>query len=110
MKKLIVRASALVCILCLAGCSFGADASDIPDIKELGGLVTEKGYTQEEVLEDLSGQSHDSLRSAWGEPDGMLSGFWGDIWRLSEESNWQMIVYYDGNGCVENIKIVERHG
>lgn len=41
----------------------------------------------------LLGQSRHRVLAAWGEPDGMLSGFFGDIYTL--DSGGQVTVYYD---------------
>lgn len=41
----------------------------------------------------LLGLSRQEILNAWGEPDGMLSGFFGDIYAL--EDGAQVIVYYD---------------
>ena len=106
MKKLFIFVLVLVCISCFAGCS--GKPAGIRSIKEISGYVTEKGYTEEDFQEELSGQDREDIISAWGEPDGMLSGFWGDVWYLSDQSNKQIIVYYDSGGNVENIRIADR--
>lgn len=107
MKKLIITAM-FVCILLLSSCSTKSDSADVLDIAEISGLVTEKGYTEEDFQDELLGKNRDSIINAWGEPDGMLSGFWGDIWLLSDESDKQIILYYDQDGIIENIRIAER--
>lgn len=107
MKKLIITAM-FVCILLLSSCSTKSDSVDVLDIAEISGLVTEKGYTEEDFQDELLGKNRDSIINAWGEPDGMLYGFWGDIWLLSDESDKQIILYYDQDGIIENIRIAER--
>lgn len=107
MKKLIITAM-FVCILLLSSCSTESDSVDVLDIAEISGLVTEKGYTEEDFQDELLGKNRDGIINAWGEPDGMLSGFWGDIWLLSDESDKQIILYYDQDGIIENIRIAER--
>lgn len=106
MRKIFLFVSVFICALCLAGCSKKSDSDDILTLKEINGLVTEKGYTENDCLEELSGRHEKEMAAAWGEPDGMLSGFWGDIWYLSDDK--QIIVYYDKDGAVENIRIAER--
>lgn len=108
MKKIAIFVPALILALCLAGCS-GKSAADIPDISTISGLITEKGCTEEDILKDLSGQSNVSLAEAWGAPDGMLSGFWGDIWDLSDNSGKYITVYYDSDGAVDNVIIAEKN-
>lgn len=108
MKKPVIFITAFILTLCLAGCSGRAAGAGVPDINTISGLLTEKGYTEERILEELSGQNNASLAEAWGAPDAILSGLWGDIWYLSEESGKEIIVYYDKDGFVEHIKIADR--
>lgn len=105
MKKPVIFISAFFPALCLAGCSGKAD---IPDMATINGLVTEKGYTEEDILKELSGQSNVSLAEAWGTPDCMLFGLWGDIWDLGDNSGKYITVYYDSGGVVESIIIAEK--
>lgn len=60
-------------------------------------------FSSDEVLRMLSGIKYKELYEYWGEPDGMLSGFWGDIWYIG--NNKQIIVYYNSIGFVENVII-----
>ena len=52
---------------------------DLPTIEQTYLAMSSKG---EEFDVGLKGYSRDSVIDCWGEPDGMLSGFWGDIWNL----------------------------
>ena len=61
-------------------------------------------YTQEELNENLIGTSREMLWSFWGDPDGMLSGLLGDIWKLDTDTDKHITVYYK-DGIVESIKI-----
>ena len=47
--------------------------------------------------------TRESVLAKWGEPDGMLSGLWGDVWVVPEES-YRVIVYYDAEGIVSAVK------
>lgn len=67
--------------------------------------IVNDGYTALGVLEDIKGVNNERLHELWGEPDGMLSGFWGDIWDIGD--NRKMIVYYDNNGNVINVILDE---
>lgn len=108
MKKPVIFISAVFLALCLAGCSGKAEVAGVPDINLISGLFTEKGYTEERILEELSGQSNVSLAEAWGTPDCMLFGLWGDIWDLGDNSGKYITVYYDSGGVVESIIIAEK--
>ncbi len=54
------------------------------------------------AAQQLLGYKHTQLREVWGEPDGSLSGLWGDIWETKNAYN--LFVYYDSNGIVEHVK------
>lgn len=90
---------------------FGSRPDGTTDTMELGevrGLVIEKGYTQEEIEEKLKGEYRENILVSWGEPDGKLSGFWGEVWFLDEEKDKKITLYYDADGCVENVRIGSR--
>lgn len=80
-------------------------ATDTMELGEVRGLVIEKGYTQEEIEEKLKGEYRENILVSWGEPDGKLSGFWGEVWFLDEEKDKKIILYYDAEGYVENVRI-----
>ena len=73
------------------------ETEEIMQFSEVRGLVLEKGYTQEEIEEKLKGEYRDDILISWGEPDGMLSGMWGDVWFLDEEKERKITVYYDSD-------------
>lgn len=114
MKKNIIIALGAVLVVAIAIIAvirfrdFGSrpeGTADTVELSEVSGLVTEKGYTQEEIEEKLKGELRDNILVSWGEPDGMLSGFWGDIWFLDAEKDKKIILYYDTEGYVENVRI-----
>ena len=55
------------------------------------------------VLSQFKGCTREELVQDWGNPDGMLSGFYGDIWVMTENEN--IIVYYSADSIVEHIKL-----
>lgn len=96
----------VIAVIKLGGFASRPDGTaDTMELSEVSGLVLEKGYTQEEIEEKLKGEHRDNILVSWGEPDGMLSGFWGDIWFLDENENTKITLYYDANGCVEYVRI-----
>lgn len=105
MKKAAVWLTILACVLSLAGCSGKQENADILDFPTICGLITEKGCTEEECLARVAGQHRDAMVSAWGEPDGMLFGLFGDIWDLRDEGHRILILYYDQDGIVEAVRI-----
>ena len=74
--------------------------SDIPSKESVVAAFEEGTYTVDS--NDLVGYDRDQLHEIWGEPDSMLSGFWGDRWEVDDGTN--VIVYY-GAGGVEYVKI-----
>lgn len=86
----------LASLLFVIGCS---SRSDIPGLEDI------PSYTQAQLEKELFGLSFEEMHAAWGEPDGYLSGIWGDIWRFDEASDGQVILYYDAEGEVEDIII-----
>ncbi|MBE6541799.1 MAG: hypothetical protein E7672_05060 [Ruminococcaceae bacterium] len=94
--------------------SIGDESSDITEDKDVGAdnsnqkiLTLAEVYqcTKEELDEKLIGILREDLLSVWGEPDGILSGFWGEIWKVDKEISESVIVYYNNDGRVEEIKI-----
>lgn len=101
MKKLVVFVLALACALSLVGCESDR-TTDTPALEEI------TGFTQKQLEDKLIGLSQEEIHHSWGEPDGQLSGFWGDIWQLNNERDEHIIIYYDDDGIVEHI-IVSNH-
>ncbi len=73
----------------------------IPSKELLLTYCLEKG--EDYTADRLSDYNHIQLAEAWGEPDGGLSGLWGDIWQA--DSSYSIIVYYDSNGFVNHVKL-----
>lgn len=69
----------------------------IPTLKQ----IEEQGA--EWANDQLTGHSREQLQKIWGEADGVLSGFWGDIYHVPD-SYMSVIVYYDADGVIELIK------
>ena len=91
-KKIILCAAVLALSVALVGCDKITDTGNLIDsIEAISDKVT--GITQNEVHELL------------GSPAGKLSGFWGDIYYTSDDK--EVIIYYDADGNVEHVKIVE---
>ncbi len=87
MKRILILA--LACVLLLTGCKSGK----IFQLNEVDALISEKGYGKEEFTQALAGRSRADIVDAWGEPNGRLSGMYGDIWMTGEEL-W-VVLYYD---------------
>ena len=74
---------------------------DIPSKESVVAAFGEGAYTVDS--NDLIGYNRDQLRKIWGEPDSMLSGFWGDRWAVDDDTN--VIIYYAADGKIEYVKI-----
>jgi len=101
---LLVFALLLISIGIIFGVLFGGYAN-VVKLSEVRELVLEKGYTPEAIEEQLKGVSRKKLHMSWGEPDGMLSGLWGEIWFLNEQKDGRITLYYNSEGYVENVVI-----
>lgn len=74
---------------------------DIPSQESVVAAFEKGTYTVDS--NDLIGYDRDQLHEIWGEPDSMLSGFWGDRWVVDDGAN--VIVYYAADGKIEYVKI-----
>ena len=93
MKKILCT---LLCalMLSLTGCG-----KDIPALDTIG------VDNFETVSAELTDCTRDDLLKAWGEPDGELSGLFGDVWELEGELETLLNVYYNGDGTYNSALI-----
>ncbi len=104
MKK--ITAVCLVLVLCIALWFWGYNNQKSNDNIPSKELVVTYCQNQGEnyAAKQLQGYKHTQLKEVWGQPDGSLFGFWGDIWEANNTYN--LIVYYDSNGIVDHVKIM----
>ncbi len=82
-----------VLIACIIFSSCKANnASKLVKLDEVSDLVFDNGYGETEVLEIVNGVYYEDIAAEWGEPNGGLSGFWGDIWVITDGENRKMII------------------
>ena len=70
--------------------------------------VEKKNDSVENFSKLIRGTHQDEIHRIFGDPSGMLSGFWGDVYRL--DNGTKIIIYYDENGEVEHIKVTDKDG
>lgn len=104
-----------VCVLLIIGVGLVLgyrfmSTKDVVQLKEVSGLVLEKGYDSEDIKELLEGIPQKKMHAKWGNPDGHLSGFWGEIWFLNEEKDGRITLYYDADGKVEDVIVDKASG
>ena len=104
-----------VCVLLIIGVGLVLgyrfmSTKDVVQLKEVSGLVLEKGYDSEDIKELLEGIPQKKMHAKWGNPDGHLSGFWGEIWFLNEEKDGRITLYYDEDGKVEDVIVDKAPG
>lgn len=96
MKKWMVCGFGMLCVLIL---TVNYMEKEIPALAEISGMTDQK------ATEALAGVSE--LLDAWGEPSGMLSGLYGDIYETPEGR--YIVIYYDvrldGGSRVRSVKI-----
>ena len=81
------------------------NTKDIVQLKEIAGLVIEKGYDSEDIEDLMEDIPQKRIHAKWGKPDGHLSGFWGEIWFLNEEKDGRITLYYDEDGKVDDVVV-----
>ena len=103
-KKVVIAVIALAVLLTTAvAMHFINFANDIPN-KELVYLQLQlDGKDEEFVMSQFEGCTKEELVEKWGKPDSVPSGFYGDIWAITE--NESIIVYYSADSIVEHIKL-----
>ena len=104
-----------VCVLLIIGVGLVLgyrfmSTKDVVQLKEVSGLVLEKGYDSEDIKELLEGIPQKKMHVKWGNPDGQLSGFWGEIWFLNQEKDGRITLYYDADGKVEEVIVDKAPG
>ena len=104
-----------VCVLLIIGVGLVLgyrfmSTKDVVQLKEVSGLVLEKGYDSEDIKELLEGIPQKKMHAKWGNPDGHLSGFWGEIWFLNQEKDGRITLYYDEDGKVEDVIVDKAPG
>ena len=104
LKKIKITFKLLVLFIVIAFSIYrAAVASKVAGIDEVSNLVFNEGYSAPDVFEMVNGVYYENLAEKWGEPDGKLSDIRGDFWIIG--NNKQIIVYYDSEGCVRNVRI-----
>lgn len=86
MKKRIICGLGFLLVLLLAVGSLRETAA-FPSREKIAAM------TDQQAAEALAGTFREELQEAWGEPDGMLSGLYGDIYNGPDGK--QIVVYYD---------------
>ena len=104
-KKIAIAVTALAIIaLGVALWFFGyhnrKSMDNIPSKEIMVTYLQENG--EQYATDKIKGYDREAVTYIWGEPDGMLSGFFGDIWDAGDES---IIVYYDEDSKVTYVKL-----
>ena len=105
MKKQVVIPAVVIAVLVATAFAihFINFKTEIPNIKLVSLQLQLDKKNEEFVLNQFKGCTREELVQDWGNPDGMLSGFYGDIWVMTENEN--IIVYYSADSIVEHIKL-----
>ncbi len=105
MKKKIVIAVVVVAVLVATTVAmyFVNCSNDIPDKELVYRQLQLDGKDEAFVLSQFKGCTRGELVQKWGNPDGSLFGFYGDIWSITE--NESLVVYYSAESTVEHIKL-----
>ena len=94
MKKLIVLALVLVCVLSLGACSLKNDVPTFEDIQD---------YTEEDFEIYLNRIKRDALIKEWGGPSETSSDNNSDTWVLNEQRT--VTIIYDASNRVKDAEV-----
>ena len=108
MKKKVVIAVVVLAVFMVTAFAmrFIKSLNDIPDKELVYQQLQLDGKDEEFVLSQFKGCTRKELIQDWGNPDSMLCGMYGEIWRVTE--NEMIIVYYSTDSIVEHIKLTQR--
>ena len=95
MKKSAIFVIALVMIFVfLSSC-----AASIPSKESVAAMISE------EATKHLKEKTIEEIHHKWGEPDSMLSGFYGDIYIYNDKI---IVIYYDNHSRVSEAVVSEK--
>lgn len=104
MKKQVVIPAVVIAVLAAAAFAMHFNSKrEIPDQEFVYQQLQPENKDEALVLNQLKGCSRGELIQKWGEPDGSLFGFYGDIWSVTE--NESLVVYYSGESAVEQVQL-----
>ena len=93
-KRILILLASVTAVIVLSSC-----AASLPKKESIAKL------TNEQAANVLKGKKETEIKANWGEPDGMLSGFYGDIYVYNGK---QIVIYYDADCKVTNIMISDQ--
>ena len=97
MRRFDVKNKTLLLLLILAlAFMLSSCAGAFPKKEKIAAL------SAEEAAKALKGRTEQEIRNNWGLPDGMLSGFYGDIYEYNGKT---IVIYYDADNRVTDVLI-----
>ena len=109
MKKKVLLPLAVVLVLLLAvgawfiGYYSQKNNDNIPSKELMVSYCQNQGEAY--ATEKIQGYKNTQLQEVWGDPDGSLSGLWGDIWEAG--NGYRFIVHYNAKGLAEEVRLME---
>ena len=92
-----IKATGLLILAMITALLFSCTAS-FPAKEKVAAL------TNEEATELLNGKTETEIHDSWGEPDDILSGFYGDIYVCGD---MHIVIYYDGDSTVTDVHVFD---
>lgn len=86
----------MVLALLLIGITLASCTGSFPTKEKVASL------TDEEATGLLKGKTEQEIHKEWGTPDGMFSGFYGDIYTCNDKN---IGIYYDADSKVTDVRI-----
>ena len=92
-KKTSVLIALVMVVIILSSC-----AASFPKKEIIAALSGEK------AADALKDRTKKEINDNWGKPDGILSGFYGDIYEYNSK---QIVIYYDGDSSVTDVLVFD---
>ena len=92
------RALALL-VLVMTAVIFCSCAATFPKKENIATL------SSDEATKVLKGKTEKEINDNWGEPDGILSGFYGDIYDYNNKS---IVIYYTADSKVSDVLVTDK--
>lgn len=89
----------IILVLIMLAVMISSCAASMPEKERIAAM------TAKEAKEALKDRSRREICDKWGEPDGTLSGFYGDIYVCSGR---KIVIYYDGDSKITDVLISDK--
>lgn len=93
------KAASIVLVAVMIAVLLSSCAASLPAKEKVAAMTSEKATR---ILKD---RTEKEIHDAWGDPDGVFSGFYGDIY---DHNGKRVGIYYDGEGRVTDVRVFDK--